>query len=234
MKTFASLLLLLCAAVTYAQSSLQEARKQYQEENYAQVIKLLVKAEQEEPSNAQVPYLMGRAYTDMSNYRKAATYLEKAIAMDSSRANWIYECALIYYAIPDYKKSLYFMKLAGDKGYEKSTDYLENLGNAYINAGEIDEGISVLNEVLKRKPEDPELLYQVAQANFKSRRYDDAIMLWDQVLEQDTTNAEVLYMIGLSYQRKGEKEKGQQLCDKAIEMDPSLRSKREQRGGGGL
>lgn len=234
MKTVASLLCLLFTLAASAQSSLQEARKQYQEENYGQVIKLLAKAEQEEPSNAQVPYLMGRAYLDMSNYRKAANYLEKAIAMDSSKANWIYECALIYYAIPDYKKSLQFMILAGDKGYKKSTDYLENLGNAYINAGETSKGIDMLNEVLKKKPEDPELLYQVAQANFKSCKYDEAIMLWDQVLEQDTANAEVLYMIGLSYQRKGEKEKGQQLCDKAIEMDPSLRSKREQRGGGGL
>ena len=37
-----------------------------------------------------------------------------------------------------------------------------------------------------------------------------------------------------NFKKKGEKEKGQQLCDKAIEMDPSLRSKRQQMGGGGL
>ena len=91
-----------------------------------------------------------------------------------------------------------------------------------------------LQEVLKKKPEDPELLYQIAQANFKSRKYQEAIDLWDKVLEQDKTNAEALYMIGLSYQKKGEKDKGQQLCDKAIQMDPSLRSKRQQLGGGGL
>jgi len=160
--------------------------------------------------------------------------MEKAIALDSTKSNWIYECGLIYYAIPDYKKSLEFIRLAGDKGYKKTSDYLENLGNAYINAGQSEKGIEVLNEVLKKKPEDPELLYQVAQANFKSGRYQEAINLWDRVLEQDKTNAEALYMIGLSYQKKGEKEKGQQLCDRAIQMDPSLRSKRQQMGGGAL
>jgi tetratricopeptide (TPR) repeat protein len=236
MKILVSFILFFISYCAHSQteSSLQQARKQYQEENYAEVVKLLTKAEQEEPQNAQVPYLMGRAYVDMSNYKKAAAFMEKAVAMDSAKSNWIYECALVYYAIPDYKKSLQFMVLAGDRGYKKSNDYLENLGNAYINAGQHQKGVEVLNEVLKKKPEDPELLFQVAQGNFRSGKFQEAIDLWDRVLEQDKTNAEALYMIGLSYQKKGEKEKGQQLCDRAIEMDPSLRSKRQQMGGGGL
>ena len=236
MKNLLSLAILIISLDSFAQteSSLQLARKQYQEENYAEVLKLLAKAETEEPNNAQVPYLMGRAYVDMNNYKKAAAHLEKAVAMDSAKSNWMYELGLIYYAIPDHKKSLNYILLAGEKGYKKTTDYLENLGNAYINAGQPDKGIEVLNEVLKKKPDDPELLYQVAQASFKSGKYQDAINLWDRVLEQDKSNADALYMIGLSYQKKGEKEKGQQLCDRAIQMDPSLRTKRQQSGGGGL
>src|SRR5205085_11625274 len=105
MKILVSIALLLISYTSFSQteSSLQLARKQYQEENYAEVIKLLNKAAVEEPQNPQVPYLMGRAYVDMSNYKKAAGYLEKAIAMDSAKNNWIYECGLVYYAIPDYK-----------------------------------------------------------------------------------------------------------------------------------
>lgn len=235
MKIQASVFSLLIFLQSYSQeSALQQARKQYQEENYAEVIKLLDKASKEEPNNAQVPYLTGRAYMDMNNYKKAATFVEKAIAMDSSRSNWIYECGLIYYAIPDYKKSLHYILLAGEKGYKRTSDYLENLGNAYINTGQYDKGLEMLNEVLTKKPEDPELLFQVAQANFKVGKYDSAIETWDRVLEHDKSNAEALYMIGLCYQKKGDKQKGQQLCDKAIDMDPSLRSKRQQMGGGAL
>jgi tetratricopeptide (TPR) repeat protein len=236
MKNLVSFAVLFIFYSSFAQteSSLQLARKQYQEDNYAEAIRLLTKAAAEEPQNPQIPYLTARAYMDMNNYKKAASFMEKAISMDSARSNWIYECGLIYYAIPDYKKSLDFIVLAGDKGYKKTSDYLENLGNAYINVGQHQKGIEVLNEVLKKKPEDPELLYQVAQANFKTGKYQEAIDLWDRAFAQDKSNAEVLYMIGLSYQRKGEKEKGQQICDKAIEMDPSLRNKRQQSGGGGL
>jgi tetratricopeptide (TPR) repeat protein len=232
-KTHVFFLLILSCHLSFSQteSSLQAARKQYQEENYAEAITLLNKAAKEEPSNAQVPYLTGRAYVDMSNYKQAANYMEKAIAMDSSHSNWIYECALIYSAVPDYEKSLQYMLLAGDRGYKKSTDYLENLGNAYINVKQYNKGVETLKDVLNKKPSDPELLYQIAQAYFKSGKYQQAIEHWDQVFSKDTTNAEVLYMIGLSYQKLGDKSKGDQMCDRAIEMDPSLRTKRQQRGG---
>lgn len=218
---------------TIAQTSTDFTRgmEQYREENYGEALKYFTEASEAEPENAQIPYYTGRAYLDMSDYKKAAAFLEKAIAMDSSRNRWIYECGLIYYAIPDYRKSLRFIELAGEKGYKKTNDYLENLGNAYINVNQHVKGAEVLKEVSKKKPADKELLYQVAQAYYKGGKYQEAIDYWDQLLTLDKTNADVLYMIGLSYQKMGEKEKGQQLCDRAIQMKPSLKSKREQKGG---
>lgn len=204
----------------------------YEQENYGEAVKHLQMASKEEPARAEIPYILGRSYLDMSNYKQSAGFFEKAIALDSSKVNWIYEAGLVFYAIPDYKKSLVYIELAGAKGYKKSNDYLENLGNAYINVKEYNKGIEILKEVMKRKPSDQELIYQVAQAYFKAKKYQEAIDTWDIVLGIDKTNANVLYMIGLSYQKKGEKQKGQQLCDKAIEMDPSLNSLRQKQDMG--
>ena len=204
----------------------------YEQENYGEAVKHLQMAAKEEPARAEIPYILGRSYLDMSNYKQSAGFFEKAIALDSTKVNWIYEAGLVFYAIPDYKKSLTYIELAGTKGYKRSNDYLENLGNAYINVKEYDKGIAVLQEVMKRKPSDQELIYQVAQAYFKAKKYQEAIDTWDIVLGLDKTNANVLYMIGLSYQKKGEKAKGQQLCDKAIEMDPSLNSLRQKQDMG--
>ena len=204
----------------------------YEQENYGEAVKHLQTAAKEEPTRAEIPYIIGRSYLDMSNYKQSAGFFERAIALDSSKVNWIYEAGLVFYAIPDYKKSLIYIELAGVKGYKKSNDYLENLGNAYINVKEYDKGIEVLKEVLKKKPSDQELIYQVAQAYFKAKKYQEAIDMWDIALGLDKTNANVLYMIGLSYQKKGEKQKGQQLCDKAIEMDPSLNSLRQKQDMG--
>ena len=201
-------------------------RSYYEQENYGEAMKYLSQAMKEEPSRAEIPYIMGRAYLDMSNYRHAATNFEKAISLDSSRAQWIYEASLVFYAVPDYAKSLKYMLLAGQKGYPRNNDYIENLGNAYINVKEYDKGIELLKEVLQRKPSDQELLYQVAQANYDAKHYQEAIDYWDKVLGNDKSNARALYMIGMAYQKKGDKAKGQQLCDRAIEMDPSLKSLR--------
>lgn len=204
----------------------------YEQENYGEAVKYLQIAVKEEPTRADIYYTIARSYLDMSNYKQSAGFFEKAIALDSSKLNWIYEAGLVYYAIPDYKKSVAYIELAGAKGYKKSNDYLENLGNAYINVKEYDKGIEALKEVMKRKPTDQELIYQVAQAYYKAKKYQEAIDTWDIALSLDKTNANVLYMIGLSYQKKGEKQKGQQLCDKAIEMDPSLNSLRQKQDMG--
>lgn len=202
----------------------------YEKEDYGEAIKALNQAGVEEPTRAETFYILGRCYLDMSNYKQSGAQFEKAIALDSSKFNWIYEASLVFYAIPDYKKSLQYMELAGEKGYNKNNDYYQNLGNAYMNVKQYEKAIETYLIVLKRKPSDLELLYQVAQAHYKAGKYQEAIDYWDQVLTNDKSNANALYMIGLSYQKKGEKDKGMQLCDKAIEMDPSLSSLRQKQG----
>ncbi|HEX6430718.1 MAG TPA: tetratricopeptide repeat protein [Niastella sp.] len=226
-------------AITYAKK-MQEAKignssnyiiaKSYYElENYGECLKYCEQAFKEDPKRAETPYIAGRCLVEMSNYKKAAGCYEQAIERDSSKANWMYEAGLVYYAIPDDKKAIYWFERAGNKGYIRSNDYMENLANAYLNIKNYEKGLSLLQEVLKRKPADQELLYNIADAYYQTGKYDDAINYWDKILAIDKQNASSLYMIGLSYQKKGEKEKGQQLCDKAIQMDPSLKNLKEEK-----
>jgi tetratricopeptide (TPR) repeat protein len=141
----------------------------------------------------------------------------------------MYEAGLVYYAIPDDKKAIYWFERAAAKGYNRSNDFVENLANAYLNIKNYEKGLALMQEVLQRKPADQELLYNIADAYYQTGKYQDAIDYWDKILAIDKQNASALYMIGLSYQKKGEKEKGQQLCDKAIQMDPSLKNLKEEK-----
>jgi len=206
----------------------------YQQENYGQAIKLLNAAIKEDPNNAEAPYMIARAYADMQNYKQAIPHFLKAIELDTTKSNWIYELALIYYAIHDDKNSLKYMLLAGEKGYRRDNVYLENLGIAYMNTGDLEKGVAIMDEILQRRPSDMNILNLVAEAYYNKGKYQQAIDYWDKVLEYDKENASALYMIGMSYQKKGEKQKGQMLCDKAIEMDPSLsalKQKKQMPGG---
>ncbi len=194
----------------------------YGQENYGDAIKYLTIAMSEDVQNAEAPYMIARSYADMQNYKQSIPFFQLAIELDTSKNNWIYEMALVHYAIHDDKNALKYMLLAGEKGYKRDNEYLENLGIAYLNAGQLDDGVIIMNEILKKRPSDMNVLNMVAEAYYNKRKYQLAIDYWDQVLFYDKGNASALYMIGMSYQNKGEKEKGRHLCDKAIEMDPSL------------
>ena len=135
------------------------------------------------------------------------------------------------------KDALKYILEAGEKGYKRDNDYLENLGIAYLNVGDLEQGVNILNEVLKRKPSDMNILNMVAEAYYFKGKYKDAIEYWDRILEYDKESATSLYMIGMSYQKMGGREnsqKGIALCDKAIEMDPSLASNKQKKMTAGL
>lgn len=197
---------------------------QYDQENYGEAIKYLNEAAKEEPTNAEVPYMIARSYADMQNYKECIPYYLKAIELDTSKTYWMYELGLMYYAINDAKNALKYIQMAGDKGLKKDNAYMENLAIAYINVGQANEGIAILQDILKKKPSDISILNLLAETYYDNKQYQEAMDHWDMILGYDKKNASALYMIGMCYQKKGETAKGQQLCDKAIEMDPSLRS----------
>lgn len=206
----------------------------YDMDNYGDAIKFLNEAAKENPENAEVPYMIAHSYADMMNYKLAIPYFQKAIALDPSKNYWVYELGLICYAMHDDKNALKYILEAGEKGYKKDNDYLENLGIAYLNVGNLEQGVAMLVEILKRKPSDLNILNMVAEAYYYKGKYQQAIDYWDQVLTYDKTSATSLYMIGMAYQKKGEKDKGMALCDKAIEMDPNLAGHKQKKMMAGL
>jgi tetratricopeptide (TPR) repeat protein len=212
-------------------------RVNYDTDNYGEAIKYLAMAEKEDPANPEVPYLIARSYADMMNYKLAVPYFKKAIDLKPTENYWVYELGLICYAMHNDKDALKYILEAGEKGYKKDNDYLENLAIAYLNVGELDKGVEMLTEILKRKPSDLNILSMVAEAYYAKGRFDQAMEYWDKMLEYDKENAPALYMIGMCYQKKGGKEnmeKGTRLCDKAIEMDPSLANLKQKKMMAGL
>ncbi len=212
-------------------------RVHYDNDNYGEAIKNLNEAAKEDATNAEVPYLIAHSYADMMNYKLAIPFFQKAIALKPTEGYWVYELGLICYAMNDDKNSLKYILEAADKGYKRNNDYLENLGIAYLNVGDLDNGVKILNEILVKKPSDMNLLNMIAEAYYYKGKFQHAMDYWDKILEYDKTDASALYMIGMCYQKKGGKEniaKGTRLCDTAIQMDPSLGSYRQKKMTAGL
>lgn len=212
-------------------------RVNYDIDNYGEAIKYLNQAAKEEPENAEIPYLIAHSYSDMMNYKLAIPFFKKAIELDATKSYWIYELGLICYAMHNDKDALKYILEAGEKGYKRDNDYLENLGIAYLNVGNLNEGVNILNEILKKRPSDMNILNMVAEAYYYKGKYKEAMDYWDKILEYDKESASSLYMIGMCYQKIGgseNKQKGIQLCDKAIEMDPGLAAYKQKKMMAGM
>ncbi len=210
------------------------AMSSYHLEDYATAIKGLTQVVAQNPSDAEATYTMGRAYLDMEDYKAAVPWYNKAIALDPEKNSWAYELGLLYYNQNDFKNAVSLFSKANAAGYPQSSDYLENLGYAYIYSGEFEKGEKLLLAILAKKPGSKDILRDIAEAYYAQKLYDKSLEFCQKLLELDAKDASALYQAGLCFQKKGQKDKGQAMCDKAIEMDPSLASKRQKNMSMGL
>ncbi|XZF13983.1 tetratricopeptide repeat protein [Chitinophagaceae bacterium MMS25-I14] len=194
----------------------------YYLQNYGKGIQYLQSAVKEEPENSEANYLIGRMLVMMSNYKTAVPYYEKAMSIDSSQPTRFYELAMVLATAEEFNKSISWFQRALDKGYKPRDDFYTNMAYTMADAKQSDKAISMLKEILSRRPQDLSLLNGLADVCYHSGKYKDAIGYWDRILSYDDKNARALYMIGMSYMKTGNETDGKALCDRAIAMDPSL------------
>ncbi len=206
------------------------AMSYYNLEDYGKAIPGLQKALAKKPDDAEAAYTLGRSYLEIEDYKRAIQAYQKAVSLDAAKSVWMYELGLIYYTNNDFPNALKYFKMAELAGYIKSNDFYENIGFAYLNTGDVENGMKNLQTVLSRKPKDKELLTDIAQAMYSSRKYDDALVYYQKLLEINPKDANTLYMAGITFQKKGQKDRGQSMCDEAIKLDPSLAKNRQKKG----
>ena len=210
-------------------------RSHYEMDDLGAALPLLQAAAKADTSNADVPHLIATAYTNMQNFKQAIPYFQKATALDPKNARFIYEMALAYYGMNDDQNALKYLLEAGEKGYKKDNEYMQNLSTALMNAGKFAEGLEMMKQTLSKRPTDIGLIDMIAEACYDAGKYDEAINFYNKILEIDNKKTDALYMMGMAYQKKGQVDNGRALCDKAIAMDPSLRNlKQEKQMPGGL
>ena len=205
------------------------ALSEYENEDYGSAIDGLKKVLSANPSDALASYTMAQCYLEIEDDEKAVPYFEQAVQNDSTQTTWMYELGILFYNLNKYQDAIRYMNMAVSYGYFGGNDLNENLGFANLYAGNFDEGESLLEKVMARKPGDKELIRDIAEAFYKGKKYDKSLNYCQKLLEMDMKDARALYQAGLCFIKKGEDSKGQQMCDKAIQMDPSLAGLRQVR-----
>jgi len=199
----------------------------YNLEDYGKAEKYLKEAIAKNDKDAEAAYTLGRTYLELEDEKSAISQFQKAIELEPARSQWMYELGLIYYDQNDFKNSLKYFGLAAANGYNKTNDFYENYGFAQLYAGDSENGIKTLNILMERKPNNRELLNNIAHAMYDTQKYNEALDYFTKILNLNPQDATTLYMAGLTFQKLGQKEKGQKICDHAIAMDPSLSKYRQ-------
>jgi tetratricopeptide (TPR) repeat protein len=194
----------------------------YYLEDYGKAEKYLKDAIAKNDKDAEAYYNLGRTYLELENNKSAILQYQKAVELDPTKSQWQYELGLLYYNQNDFKNSLKYFDLAAQNGYFKGNDFYENYGFAQLYSGDSENGIKTLNIVMEHKPNNKELLNNIAHAFYDTKKYNEALDYFTKILNLDHKDATTLYMAGMTFQKLGQKEKGQKLCDQAIAMDPSL------------
>ncbi|MEO6683059.1 MAG: tetratricopeptide repeat protein [Ginsengibacter sp.] len=201
----------------------------YELEDYGKAEKFLKIALKKNEHDAEASYTLGRTYLELENGKSALEFYQKAVTSAPTRFNWLYELGLLYYNSKEYKNALTYFDKAAKAGVQKGNDFLENYGFAQIYSGDAEAGVKTLETVLNKKPNNKELLNNIAYAMYTTKRYEAAITFYEKLLTLNANDASSLFMAGMTFQKMGQKEKGQAICDKAIEMDPSLARNRQKK-----
>jgi tetratricopeptide (TPR) repeat protein len=199
----------------------------YNLEDYGKAEKYLKDALSKNDKNAEAAYTLGHTYLELENEKSAISQYQKAVELEPTRSQWSYELGLIFYNQNDFKSALKYFDLAVNNGYNKTNDYFENYGFAQIYSGDSENGIKTLNTVMERKPNNKELLNNIAHALYDTKKYNEALNYFQKLLDLNPKDAQSLFMCGMVLQKTGQKEKGQKICDNAIAIDPSLNKYRQ-------
>ncbi len=210
------------------------AMSYFQMEDYGNAEKILLTLVEKTPQDAEVTYTLARTYLEMGQEKRAIPYYSKAVSLNESKGSWSNELGLIYYNNSNFKEAVNAFNKAAANGINRTNDFNENLGFAYIYSGDVENGEKLINTIIARKPGNTELLRDVAQAFYDSKKYDKCLEYCQKLMEINMKDGQALYQAGLCFQKKGEVSRGQQMCDKAIELDPSLAGKRTKKMEMGL
>lgn len=98
-------------------------------------------------------------------------------------------------------------------------DVKTNLAMTYISSANPMQGISMLQEVLKRNPEHEGALFSMGMLSIQSRQFSRAVERLTHLVEINPNHVQGQLLLGIAWMESGEKEKARAQFEKVKQMD---------------
>ncbi len=188
------------------------------------------------PDDAEMHFLLGKAYYHKKNYRGMGEQFAMAESLKSKKVKWVDELN----SMRKEKWTQVFnqgAKAFNEKDFDKALDaFLTctiidpsnfrsflNAGYAYTLKGQYDEALSYLEDGLKLDPNNPDMLRGYADALFYAGKQKEALEEYNKILEKEPNNVEVLVNVVSIYSNSRDYDQALSYSQKLIAADSTYK-----------
>jgi len=188
------------------------------------------------PDDAEMHFLLGKAYHHKKNYRGMGEQFALAESLKSKKAKWIKELD----SLRTEKWTHMFnqgAKAFNERDFDTALDRFSTCamidpsdfksflytGLAYTVKGEYEKALSSLETGLKLEPDNPEILRGYADALFYAGRQKEALENYNEILKKEPSNVEVLVNVVSIYSNTKDFDQALSYSQKLVAADPTYK-----------
>ena len=222
MKTFFLLFFSLCSHAIFSQTT-ETAKQLLYHERYLSAESLLHGILNKEPNDGRAWYLLSEACLLQDKIKAVTDSLN--LAPEQVKEEPYYNIALgnvlLHANIPGNAKSYFDRALEKTKG--KDAGILAAIAKAHIEnkAGDVNEGIDLLNKAIKRDKHNPELYTLLGNAYRRLKDGSQAFQAYQEALKEDPNFAEASFNMGMIFVSQKNPEMYLKYFNDAVAADPN-------------
>jgi tetratricopeptide (TPR) repeat protein len=191
----------------------------FENEEFQRARELLLQARRDLPDAPGVNYALADAYFKMDDLPNAALYGKQAVEADPKNKWFRLQLAEIYRSAGRNNATLEELNMLLEY-HPNDVDVKAMLADTYRSYGEFVKSNQVLDDILKQRGNDPQIL-MLKFRNFESMMLpDSAIAQLEKLREIDPDNLEMLNLLGSYYARDKQYGNAKSVLQEALERNP--------------
>ncbi len=188
------------------------------------------------PDDAEMHFLLGKAYYHKNNYRGMGEQFAMAESLKTKKAKWMDELNFMRsekwtqlfnqgaeaFNERDFDTALDKFLVCIILDPSNASSFL-NIGIAYTAKGQYDDALSYLEAGLKLNPDNPDILRGYADALFYAGKQKEALESYNKILEKEPNNVDVLVNVVSIYSNAKDFDQALSYSQKLAAADPAYK-----------
>lgn len=198
---------------------IEKARQLYENEEYAETIKLLEPIIEDHPEQMKAWEILGWSYWRLGETKKTIDLWKDMAVIHGGRPEIHNMLGKAYISMDRLDQAI----VAFENSLEidpDQPDIFYTLGAVNRWAGNLKRAIGILAECHLRDPEDSDAKLQLAKALMSSHLYGDALPLWKELLAESPNDADIIGQLAKALLHDGDFDAAAETAGRTLELDP--------------